>query len=98
MNRDVLNWTRQTYSLLDWLGDIGGLLDVLLHLGRIVVFPISSFTLKQLLMSSLFRYKSSNSANNRSETAQTVKKELRASIKIPSFSWYYINCLCCHRS
>ena len=98
MSLDVLNWTRQTYSLLDWLGDIGGLLDVLLHLGRIVVFPISSFTLKQLLMSSLFRYKFSNSANNKSATALTVKKELTASIKIPSLGWYHINCLCCHRA
>ena len=69
MSLDVLNCTRQTYSLLDWLGDLGGLMDVLLHMGRIMVFPISSFTLKQLLMSSFFRYKFSNSANNESEIA-----------------------------
>ena len=69
MSLDVMNWNRQTYSLLDWLGDLGGLLDILLHMGHIIVFPISSFTLKQLLMSSFFRYKFSNLAKNRSEIA-----------------------------
>ena len=59
MSYDVLKWNRQTYSLLDWLGDLGGLLDILLHIGRILVLPISSFTLKQTLMSALFRFKHS---------------------------------------
>ena len=92
MSLDVKNWTRQTYSLLDWLGDLGGLLDVLLHMGRIMVFPVSSFTLKNLLMSSFFRYRFSSSGNkiSKADTAskassnpinfvQTVKKELTAS-------------------
>ena len=89
MSLDVMNWNRQTYSLLDWLGDLGGLLDILLHIGRILVFPISSFNLKQLLMSSFFRYKFSDLSKNSSETAvaptkkpldfvQIVKKELTA--------------------
>ena len=92
MSLDVQNWNRQTYSLLDWLGDLGGLLDVLLHMGRIMVFPISSFTLKKLLMSSFFHYKFSSLENkiSKADTAsktsrkpinfvQTVKKELTAS-------------------
>ena len=92
MSLDVQNWNRQTYSLLDWLGDLGGLLDVLLHMGRIMVFPVSSFTLKKLLMSSFFRYRFSSSENKISKVdtasdaslkplnfVQTVKKELTAS-------------------
>ena len=43
---DVINWNRQTYSLLDWLGDLGGLLDILLHIGHVLVLPIASFNLK----------------------------------------------------
>ena len=30
---------RQTYSILDWLGDMGGLLDALYFLGKFLVVP-----------------------------------------------------------
>ena len=46
MSLDVMNWNRQTYSLLDWLGDLGGLLDILLHIGHVMMLPIASFTLR----------------------------------------------------
>ena len=46
MMLDVINWNRQTYSLLDRLGDLGGLLDILLHIGHVLVLPIASFNLK----------------------------------------------------
>ena len=57
MSLDVMNWNRQTYSLLDWLGDTGGLLEILLHIGHTMMMPIASFTLKKTLMTSFFRYK-----------------------------------------
>lgn len=37
MSMDQMNWTRSTYSLLDWLGDLGGLLVILLKIGEFVV-------------------------------------------------------------
>ena len=57
---DLTVINRQTYSLLDWLGDCGGLLDALLLLGQIFVAPISSFALSTKLMTSLVRLKVSD--------------------------------------
>ena len=51
--------TRQTYSILDWLGDMGGLLDALYLIGMIIMSPISNFALKTELLSSMFRYRGS---------------------------------------
>ena len=48
-------WNRQTYSVLDFLGDIGGLFEALQYMGTAIVAPFSSFTLKVSLMVSLFR-------------------------------------------
>ena len=50
---------RKTYSFLDWLGDMGGLFDGLYLIGMIIVAPISNFSLKAELLSSMFRYRSS---------------------------------------
>ena len=52
-------WTRQTYSLLDWLGDLGGLLDILFYIGAALVEPVAHFTLNTTLMTSFFRFKKS---------------------------------------
>mmetsp|Transcript_29120 Transcript_29120/g.36103 ORF Transcript_29120/g.36103 Transcript_29120/m.36103 type:complete len:133 (-) Transcript_29120:874-1272(-) len=59
MNLDKMNWTRSTYSLLDWLGDLGGLMDILLKIGSLMTEPMAHFTLQVTLMTSLFRFKSS---------------------------------------
>ena len=45
MNLDKKRFSRQTYSLLDWLGDIGGLSDALLPIVGLLVSPLSSFAL-----------------------------------------------------
>ena len=45
MSMDQKNWLRSTYSLLDWLGDLGGLLDALIHVARVLAAPMASFTL-----------------------------------------------------
>ena len=52
-------WTRQTYSILDWLGDLGGLFDALAHVCRVLISPISVFALKSSLLTSFFRFKPS---------------------------------------
>ena len=36
---------RQTYSLLEFIGDIGGLFDGLQLLARLIVTPVAAFTL-----------------------------------------------------
>ena len=48
---------RQSYSLLDWMGDMGGLADAFYILGKLLIFPISSFALKSQQMSSIFRFR-----------------------------------------
>ena len=46
---------RQTYSVLEWLGDVGGLFDALLFIGASIVTPITTFTLRVALVQKLYR-------------------------------------------
>lgn len=48
-NQDLKIINRQTYSILDWLGDIGGLFDALRILTEFSIAPLSAFALKQRL-------------------------------------------------
>ena len=52
-----MHWNRSTYSLLDWLGDLGGLLEALMFICAAIIKPLTSFTLKTTLLTSLFRFK-----------------------------------------
>ena len=45
MSLDQMTWMRQTYSILDWLGDLGGLIEILHYIGSFLVKPIAQFTL-----------------------------------------------------
>ena len=65
LDPDMQHVSRQTYSLLDWLGDIGGLLDILLHIGAVLVFPVSSFNIQQTLASSFFRLKEASNEEHK---------------------------------
>ena len=47
---------RKTYDVLEWLGDVGGLLDMLIYIGAVLVSPIAAFTLKAELLSQIFRF------------------------------------------
>ena len=38
--------SRQTYSMLDWLGDMGGLLDALYFICAILISPMSKYAVK----------------------------------------------------
>ena len=49
MHLDRINWNRSTYSLLDWLGDLGGLSDALLYICQIVITYFSSFNMRVTL-------------------------------------------------
>ena len=46
---DVLKVRRKTDSLLDWLGDWGGLLDSLHFIADILVSPLSIYMMKSKL-------------------------------------------------
>ena len=41
LNKNLRQTNRQTYSLLDLLGDCGGLIDILFFLGELFINPIS---------------------------------------------------------
>jgi len=45
---------RQTYSMLEWLGDIGGLFDALYIIGSVFVAPLTGFALKTALLANVF--------------------------------------------
>ena len=50
-------WSRQTYSALDFLSDVGGLYDSLKYISQVLLWPISKLALKVTLMVNLFRPK-----------------------------------------
>ena len=41
LSKDLHQVNRQTYSILDWLGDCGGLLDALFTIGELLAGPFS---------------------------------------------------------
>ena len=49
INPDVPKVRRKTDSLLDWLGDWGGLLDSLHFLADILLSPLSAYMMKSKL-------------------------------------------------
>ena len=49
-DKDLQYIERSTYSLLDWLGDVGGLLGILKALGEFLVAPFAAFSLRAKLM------------------------------------------------
>ena len=41
IDRNLRQVSRRTYSLLDWCGDWGGLLDALFIVAELLVYPVS---------------------------------------------------------
>ena len=54
---------RQTYSLLELLGDVGGLFDAFRLLGGLLVQPLANFSMKVYLMTLAYSQISENSAD-----------------------------------
>ena len=48
------NFQRSVYSFLDYVGDVGGLLDGLKLIASVMIAPFSSFNYMTLLLSKLF--------------------------------------------
>lgn len=51
LSKDLRQINRQTYSFLDWLGDVGGLLEALFAIGDLFIGPFASFALKAKIVS-----------------------------------------------
>ena len=43
MSSNIMNWNRTTYSILDWLGDLGGLFGMLFSLASLAVAPMANY-------------------------------------------------------
>jgi hypothetical protein len=54
---DKLIINRETYALLDWLGDLGGLFDALFLLCGAFAGPVANFRMRATLFSKFFRFK-----------------------------------------
>ena len=46
LSSDFRQISRQTYSILDWFGDWGGVMDALFLVAELLVYPFSVFELK----------------------------------------------------
>lgn len=57
---------RSTYSLLEWFGDIGGLLDFLKLIATVMITPLAKLALRMELLTGLFRiFPSKSDGSNR---------------------------------
>ena len=72
MSLDLKVWNRETYSMLDWLGDLGGLFDSLKYIASAFVLPASGFAINATLLGQFFR---ETPKNLRSEDDETVGYE-----------------------
>ena len=61
---DVIKIRRKTDSLLDWLGDWGGLLDSLYFIADILVSPLSAYMMRSKLAKLLVKILPSESKKN----------------------------------
>ena len=66
---------RQTYSVLDWLGDLGGLFDALRYSVGLIIAPIAAYALKAELLSSVFRFTASMDPAQAEKEQRTAKKD-----------------------
>ena len=95
---DVLETTtRQTYSVFDWLGDIGGLHDSVFLIMEAVLRSYQGFFQANLLLSSLFRFKPSFNLSHGSNEKDVQQSELKWALgsteRIKGIN-YFFYCLC----
>ena len=48
-------FNRNTYDFFGFLGDIGGMIDAIYIILKIILLPITTFNLKSLILTDLFR-------------------------------------------
>ena len=62
INRNKQVIIRQTYGLLDYVGDVGGLIDGLYYLITFLLFPFWKFNYQSHMLTKLFRAGSNRQA------------------------------------
>ena len=62
LSTDLKITSRATYSLLDYFGDMGGLIDAFRIIGSLLLTPVVTFAMKARLMSNIFRFRESHLA------------------------------------
>ena len=70
MSQDLRTWNRQTYSILDWIGDLGGLLDGLKYLCALIISPFSKFWAQSILLTNIFKLRTGITEEDRSRILQ----------------------------
>ena len=55
VSTDMQVTERRAYSILEWLGDVGGLLDALRYIGYYLITPITAFHMHVALLTQSFR-------------------------------------------
>lgn len=70
MDKNLRQINRQTYGFLDWLGDVGGLLDALFFIGDQIIGPFAAFALQIRLVTTLVRYQRSSTDGKRVTSPQ----------------------------
>ena len=74
LNSDAIKINRKTDSLLDWLGDWGGLFDGLSLIARFLINPYTLYMLESSLALNLVRFVPSNSYKMKNESGKQEKK------------------------
>ena len=59
LTSDINKIERQTYDLLDYLGDIGGLIEIIYYGTRAMIFPFAAMRMKALLVTRLYHLSAS---------------------------------------
>jgi len=60
LDLDILHTNRTSYDVLNMLGDVGGVLGILLTMFRLISSPFAMFRLKAILTSRLFNLSAEN--------------------------------------
>ena len=64
---------RKTYSLLEWLGDVGGLFDGISIIASSIVSSFSAFALKAQLLTYVMKEQISNNSKTGSEESGPIE-------------------------
>ena len=84
VNPQTLVTNRQTYGLLDYLGDIGGLIDALRYLTILICNPYFNYNYYNSLLRQMFRSRSDSSMKNPfNPSHEEAMDQLRNSFKTP---------------
>ena len=101
MDFDLYTVEREVYTLLDWLGDVGGLNEGLVMIGSLFMFFLAGNGLDFLLYSHMFKIEGNivipkdmvkENPNNAKLIKITNRKPLDSTYKMPMCNLLFGNC------